>query len=113
MELFDLKGRTGIITGASSGIGLGTAKVLAVAGTKIYALSRTSGLKDPAEYCHDNIIHVKADVCDREQMGEKVKEIGEKDGIDHLVFGRAGMDADTCEIYESRGSVEVLVFQLA
>ena len=40
MELFDLKGRTGIITGASSGIGLGTANVLAEAGAKIYALSR-------------------------------------------------------------------------
>ncbi len=85
MELFDLKGRTGIITGASSGIGLGTANVLAEAGAKIYALSRTGGLKDPSEYCHENIIHVKADVCDREQMEEKVKEIGEKDGIDFLI----------------------------
>ena len=85
MELFDLKGRTGIITGASSGIGLGTANVLAEAGAKIYALSRTGGLKDPAEYCHENIIHIKADVCDREQMEKKVKEIGEKDGIDFLI----------------------------
>ena len=85
MELFDLKGRTGIITGASSGIGLGTANVLAEAGAKIYALSRTGGLKDPTEYCHENIIHVKADVCDRAQMEEKVKEIGEKDGIDFLI----------------------------
>ena len=85
MELFDLKGRTGIITGASSGIGLGTANVLAEAGAKIYALSRTGGLKDPSEYCHENIIHIKADVCDRAQMEEKVKEIGEKDGIDFLI----------------------------
>ena len=85
MELFDLKGRTGIITGASSGIGLGTANVLAEAGAKIYALSRTGGLKDPTEYCHENIINVKADVCDRAQMEEKVKEIGEKDGIDFLI----------------------------
>lgn len=85
MELFDLKGRTGIITGASSGIGLGTANVLAEAGAKIYALSRTGGLKDPTEYCHENIIHVKADVCDRAQMEKKVKEIGEKDGIDFLI----------------------------
>ena len=85
MELFDLKGRTGIITGASSGIGLGTANVLAEAGAKIDALSRTGGLKDPAEYCHENIIHVKADVCDMAQMEEKVKEIGEKDGIDFLI----------------------------
>ena len=28
---------------------------------------------------------MKADVCDRAQMEEKVKEIGEKDGIDFLI----------------------------
>ena len=85
MELFDLKGRTGIITGASSGIGLGTANVLAEAGAKVYVFSRTGALKDPSEYCHENIVHIKADVCDRAQMQEKVKEIGERDGIDFLI----------------------------
>ena len=85
MELFDLKGRTGIVTGASSGIGLGTANVLAEAGARVYVFSRTGALKDPSEYCHENIIHIKADVCDRAQMAEKVKEIGERDGIDFLI----------------------------
>ena len=85
MELFDLKGRTGIITGASSGIGLGTANVLAEAGAKVYVFSRTGALKDPSEYCHENIVHIKADVCDRAQMEERVKEIGERDGIDFLI----------------------------
>ena len=85
MELFDLKGRVGIITGASSGIGLGTANVLAEAGARVYVFSRTGALKDPSEYCHENIIHIKADVCDRAQMEEKVKEIGERDGIDFLI----------------------------
>ena len=85
MELFDLKGRTGIVTGASSGIGLGTANVLAEAGARVYVFSRTGALKDPSEYCHENIIHIKADVCDRAQMDEKVKEIGERDGIDFLI----------------------------
>ena len=85
MELFDLKGRTGIVTGASSGIGLGTANVLAEAGARVYVFSRTGALKDPSEYCHENIIHIKADVCDRAQLEEKVKEIGERDGIDFLI----------------------------
>ena len=85
MELFDLKGRTGIVTGASSGIGLGTSNVLAEAGARVYVFSRTGALKDPSEYCHENIIHIKADVCDRAQMEEKVKEIGERDGIDFLI----------------------------
>lgn len=85
MELFDLTGRVGIVTGASSGIGLGTANVLAEAGAKVYVFSRTGALKDPSEYCHENIVHIKADVCDRAQMEEKVKEIGERDGIDFLI----------------------------
>lgn len=85
MELFDLTGRVGIVTGASSGIGLGTANVLAEAGAKVYVFSRTGALKDPSEYCHENIVHIKADVCDRAQVEEKVKEIGERDGIDFLI----------------------------
>ena len=51
----------------------------------MYVFSRTGALKDPSEYCHENIIHIKADVCDRAQMEEKVKEIGERDGIDFLI----------------------------
>ena len=45
--------------------GLGTANVLAEAGARVYVFSRTGALKDPSEYCHENIIHIKADVCDR------------------------------------------------
>ena len=51
----------------------------------MYVFSRTGALKDPSEYCHENIVHIKADVCDRAQMEEKVKEIGERDGIDFLI----------------------------
>ena len=59
--------------------------MLAEAGARVYVFSRTGALKDPSEYCHENIIHIKADVCDRAQMEEKVKEIGERDGIDFLI----------------------------
>ena len=45
MSMFDLKGRRGIITGASSGLGLAMANVLAEAGATVYALSRTGGVK--------------------------------------------------------------------
>ncbi len=83
--MFDLTGRIGIITGASSGIGLGTASVLAEAGAKVYAFSRTGALKDPSEYCHENVIHVKADVCDYETIDELVKKIGEEEGLDFLI----------------------------
>ena len=38
--MFELDGRVGIVTGASSGIGLATAQVLAEAGAKVYSVSR-------------------------------------------------------------------------
>ena len=44
--MLDLTGRRGIITGASSGLGLAMANVLAEAGAEVYALSRTGGVKE-------------------------------------------------------------------
>ncbi len=83
--MFDLTGRVGIITGASSGIGFAIANVLADAGAKIYALSRTGKPKDDKEPLNDSIIHISADVCDYSSLGELVEEIGSKDGIDFLI----------------------------
>lgn len=85
MELFDLENRTGIVTGASSGIGQGIANVLAEAGATVYALSRTGGLKNPEEYCHKNIIHVKADVTDGTGLEQCIRKIGEREGLDFLI----------------------------
>lgn len=85
MELFDLTKRIGIVTGASSGIGLGIANVLAEAGATVYALSRTGGLKNPEEYCHKNVIHVKADVTGGAEFEQCIKEIGDREGLDFLV----------------------------
>ncbi len=76
---------TGIITGASSGIGLGVAKVLAAAGHTVYAISRTGAPKDASEKASENIIHIKGDICDAKAMKAVVDEIGSKHGIDFLV----------------------------
>lgn len=83
--MFDLTGRTGIITGGSSGIGLGTANVLAEAGARVFAFSRTGKVKNEGECSHENIIHVQVDVCDYPAMEEAVKKIGEEHGIDFLI----------------------------
>lgn len=76
----------GIITGASSGIGLGIAKVLASEGDTVYAISRTGAPKDPQEPENDHIIHLKGDICNAEYMKKLVDGIVEKeDRLDFLI----------------------------
>lgn len=83
--MFDLTGKTGIVTGASSGIGLGIANVLAESGAKVYAFSRSGCVKIEGAVTHENVIHRSVDVCDYEALSQAVKEIGESEGIDFLV----------------------------
>lgn len=79
-----LAGRTGIVTGASSGIGLTVANMLAEAGAVVYAVSRSGGPKG-AEVYHSRVIGVKGDVTDFAAMEAVVCEIGTDRGIDFLV----------------------------
>lgn len=83
--MFNLEGRVGIVTGASSGLGLAIANTLAGAGATIYAISRTGKVKDDTQNIHKNIIEIQADVLDYQRLEEVVKEIGESRGIDFLV----------------------------
>lgn len=83
--MFELNGKTGIVTGGSSGLGFAIANVLAEAGAKVYAFSRTGAPKDKTAKCHPNITHVKIDICDYAAAEKLIHEIGEKDGIDFLV----------------------------
>ena len=83
--MFSLNGKVGIVTGASGGIGLATANVLAQAGAKVYALSRTGHPKQDGAPSHENIIHVQADVCDYGRLEQCVRQIAETQGLDFLV----------------------------
>ena len=58
----ELEGRTGIITGASSGIGYAIANVLASSGARVYALSRTGAVKPGLEPSVEGVVHVTGDV---------------------------------------------------
>lgn len=99
---------TGIVTGASSGIGLGIAGVLAEAGARVYAFSRTGSVKAAGEDTHSgdgknlhrgdgenphrNIIHKKVDLCNYLALKEAVKEIANCGGLDFLI-NNAGVTA--------------------
>ncbi len=81
----ELTGRTGIVTGGSSGIGYAIANVLAEAGASVYAISRTGHVKEGLPESKKGVCHVKGDVTDFAGMEALVKEIGSRDGIDFLV----------------------------
>ena len=83
--MFELNGRRGIITGASSGIGYSIANVIAEAGATVYAISRSGSAKDPEASVHRNVKHIKGDITDYPSMERLVTELGETDGIDFLI----------------------------
>lgn len=79
--LFSMEGKRGIVTGASSGIGLGIAKVLADAGAVVYDLCRTK--RPQNEY--PGVIQIQVDITDRERVKEIIAGIGEDGSIDFLI----------------------------
>ena len=56
--MMELAGKTGIITGGSSGLGFAAANVLAEAGAVVYAVSRSGRPKLEGETSHENVIHL-------------------------------------------------------
>lgn len=72
-----------VITGASSGIGLETAKLFSKNGFRVYALSRRGGTDS-------EIINLKCDVTNENQVKETFAEIYEKEGRIDILVNNAG-----------------------
>ena len=87
MSELELKGKTGIVTGASSGIGFQIANVLAEAGAAVYAISRTGAPKEGVGESSPGVIHVKGDIGDQAAMKTLLDEITASTGgvLDFLV----------------------------
>lgn len=89
---FELKGKVALITGASGGIGVATAQVLAAEGVDVIAHyhkseSRANKL---ANKLGKNTLCIKADLSSETQILEMFKEIEEKKGrIDILICNAA------------------------
>ena len=64
----EFEGRTGIVTGGSSGIGYAIANVLAENGATVYVISRTGKEKEGLAPSAPGVIHVKGDVTDYDAM---------------------------------------------
>ena len=71
-ELFDLKGRVALVTGASSGLGIQFARALADNGAAVALVARRAdrlkALKDEIEGKGGKAIAIEADVTDRAAM---------------------------------------------
>lgn len=88
-ETKPLSGKTAVVTGASSGIGLATANLFADAGAKVHAAARRLGAIEEGagegRTSSGALVPHALDVTDPEAVGQTVARIGEGSGIDVLV----------------------------
>lgn len=83
---FSLEGKRGIVTGASSGLGLAIASHLAASGAEVIGLSRTGKAKNPNEDLPlADIDHHGVDVTDYEALTAFIDECSARGPIDFLV----------------------------
>lgn len=89
-----LNGKTAIVTGGGSGIGLGTAKALAQAGCQVTICGRNE--EKLVEAAGDNLgIHL-CDIADREQVLALISELGTPD----IFVNAAGINVVKRKTYE-------------
>jgi NAD(P)-dependent dehydrogenase (short-subunit alcohol dehydrogenase family) len=119
-ELFDLTGRTVLVTGASSGLGARFALVLAAAGATVWITARRKERLDELAASHPALRALPADVSaevDRESLVAAV--VAESGAIDVLVnnagtdSGAAPLDETSARFAEVLGTNLVGPFHLA
>ena len=87
-SLFDLSGKTALVTGCDTGLGLGMATALANAGADIVGASIVddfSATKTAVEAAGRKFTYFKVDISDREVLYSFIKSVKEKFQIDILI----------------------------
>lgn len=83
-----LEGKVAIITGASRGIGLTTAKLFVEHGAKVIGIYHNTEVKS------DEIDYYKVDITDSEAVKKFIKEVYEKYGRIDVLVNNAGITSD-------------------
>jgi NAD(P)-dependent dehydrogenase (short-subunit alcohol dehydrogenase family) len=94
-ELFNLKGRVALVTGASSGLGLRFAEVLAEEGAAVALVARRAdrlaALKDRIEKTGGRAVAIEADVLDRKAMVRAFETAEKAFGTVTILVNNAGV----------------------
>lgn len=94
-DLFSLKGKVAIVTGASSGLGVQMAKALANQGANLAILARRveklENVKTDVEKLGAKCIALKCDVTDNNQIKEAVAAVLKEYGTIDILINNAGL----------------------
>ena len=93
MDLFDLSGKTAVVTGGSRGIGLMIARGLLQAGARVYISSRKAdacaeAAKELSE--HGPVHAIPADLSAEQECLRLATEVGEREQAVHVLVNNAG-----------------------
>jgi 2-deoxy-D-gluconate 3-dehydrogenase len=91
MHLFDLKGKTALVTGGNGGIGLGMARALAEAGARI-AIAGRDEKKNAAAAAELDALAIKVNLRDEKACRAAVDEAALKLGRLDILVNNAGMN---------------------
>ena len=94
-QIFDLKGRIALVTGASSGLGLRFAEVLAAEGAAVALVARRTdrlaAVKERIEQAGGRAVAIGADVLDRNAMTRAFDEAEKAFGTVTILVNNAGV----------------------
>jgi len=93
MDLFDLSGKTGVVTGGSRGIGLMIARGLLEAGARVYISSRKADACAAAEReltPYGKIVAIPADLSAEAECLRLAAEIGQREPALNVLVNNAG-----------------------
>ncbi|HEY2689874.1 MAG TPA: SDR family oxidoreductase [Streptosporangiaceae bacterium] len=93
MELFDLSGKTAVVTGGSRGIGYMIARGLLEAGARVYICSRKAGAcaaaeRDLSEF--GPVVAVPADLSDEAGCLQLADQVGQREQALNILVNNAG-----------------------